>query len=204
MREFPQFKVRLKNFANAMAPCIYDPVTDKLCPIFRIGQIIETIEKDEKEREWMLKYGSVIKIQVDWNCNLDMNIEKCKPSYSFRKLSTNYHADKFSNGFNFRFVSHWKDEQGHRCRTLTKAFGLRFLITIGGESGKFDLLTLTMNIGSIFAIFGVAAIVCNIFSLYLCPEAKAFRQHIYERVDDRTFYTRRQGIDYGRNSSIHS
>jgi hypothetical protein len=50
----------------------------------------------------MLKLGGVIRIKIDWNCNLDKALNYCQPEYSFRRLDAKYKEESFSHGFNFR------------------------------------------------------------------------------------------------------
>ncbi|CAF1579734.1 unnamed protein product, partial [Didymodactylos carnosus] len=100
--EFPGFKVIRKNFHDNMSPCLYHDIHDKSCPIFRLSTIIESAETDQAERELMLKFGGVIKIKLNWDCNFDFNVKKCVPVYSFGRLDAKFKAENFSKGFNFR------------------------------------------------------------------------------------------------------
>ncbi|CAF3337708.1 unnamed protein product [Rotaria sp. Silwood2] len=100
-----------------------------MCPIFRVGTLIDIVEPDRDEQMQMLKYGSVIGLKIHWNCNLDKSLNLCKPEYSFRRLDKSYKEESFLSGFNFRFASHWK-YQNRSYRTLTRAFGLRFIISV--------------------------------------------------------------------------
>ncbi|CAF1436821.1 unnamed protein product [Didymodactylos carnosus] len=183
--EFPEFNVIRKNIPDNMQPCIFDENKDKTCPIFRLSQIIEAVESEADERDLMLKYGGVIKIKLDWDCNFDFDPKRCVPIYSFGRLDAKYKDEKFSKGFNFRFASHWK-RTSRSYRILTKAFGLRFIISVSGKGGRFDIITLTFNIGSIIGIFGLASILCDIVMLHLCRNAHLYKQHIFQRVDKTT------------------
>ncbi|CAF1209481.1 unnamed protein product [Didymodactylos carnosus] len=90
------------------------------------------------------------------------------------------------------FASYWKNlNESHR--TLTKSFGLRFIISVSGTGGKFDIITLTLNIGSIIGIFGLASVLSDIVVLHLCRNAHVYKQHIVERVDRNTI---RKDIQY--------
>jgi hypothetical protein len=50
----------------------------------------------------MLKYGGVIRVQIDWICNLDKPLDRCLPHYSFGRLDRPFKEQSFSQGFNFR------------------------------------------------------------------------------------------------------
>ena len=54
-------------------------------------------EKNASEHELMLRYGGVIRIKIEWDCNLDRNIKICKPEYSFARLDVSYHEKYDSN-----------------------------------------------------------------------------------------------------------
>jgi hypothetical protein len=103
--EFPRFKVIRKNIqqdANYLKSCNYDPVYHKICPIFRVGTILDMVEPDLTEQTLMLKFGGVIRVKIDWKCNLDWPLEKCLPEYTFGRLDAPFKEESFSQGFNFR------------------------------------------------------------------------------------------------------
>ncbi|CAF0858245.1 unnamed protein product [Adineta ricciae] len=183
--EFPRFKVIRKNIqfdANYLKSCKYDPVEHKICPILRVGTLLDIVERDPEEQNRMLKLGGVIRVKIDWNCNLDKPLNFCLPEYSFKRLDAAYNESKFSYGFNFRFASHWK-YQFRSYRTLTKAYGLRFIISVSGHAGKFDLITLTLNIGSLIGILGLATFICDIVALYVHRQSDVYRQQKFQDVD---------------------
>jgi hypothetical protein len=48
----------------------------------------------------MLRQGSIIEMVISWNCDLDLNVDKCLPVYSFVALEHNKNNVAF--GYNFR------------------------------------------------------------------------------------------------------
>lgn len=103
--EFPRFKVIRKNIdqnVTYLRKCVYDSNTNKICPIFRVGTILDIVEQDRDEQVKMLKSGGVIRVKIDWKCNLDRSINACQPEYSFGRLDTPSKNESFSPGFNFR------------------------------------------------------------------------------------------------------
>ncbi len=103
--EFPRFKVIRKNIqANAsyLKRCNFYPGVHDECPIFRVKDILDIVETDPSEQTRMLKSGGVIRVKIDWNCNLDKSLNACKPEYSFGRLDASYKEESFSHGFNFR------------------------------------------------------------------------------------------------------
>jgi len=161
--------------------CIYDPIKNTDCPIFRLDHIINEAEKDLEERRLMLRYGGVIRAKLDWNCNLDRTIKLCKPTYSFARLDTPFREETFSVGFNFRFATNWRYGKRY-LRMLKKAFGIRLIISVSGKAGKFDFITLTLNTGSIVGIFGLATFFCDIILLNLSKKSSVYKNLIVQRV----------------------
>ena len=179
--EFPMFNVKHKNMVENLRSCVFDPISNKDCPIFRLDYILSEAENDLEEQKLMLQYGGVIRVKVDWDCNLDRQLSLCKPKYSFARLDTRFREEKFSVGFNFRFASHWKLDDVY-SRALKKAFGLRLIISVSGRAGKFDFITLTLNTGSLVGIFGLATFLCDIILLNLSKKAPLYRDFVFQRV----------------------
>jgi hypothetical protein len=177
--EFPGFNIKHKNMVENLKACKFHPIENKDCPIFGLDYIIKEAEKDSYERELMLHHGGVIRVKLDWDCNLDRHIKLCKPKYSFARLDSR--NESFSIGFNFRFASHWKHDQTY-LRSLKKAYGLRLIISVSGKAGKFDFITLTLNTGSLVGIFGLATFFCDIVLLNLTKKATVYREHVFQRV----------------------
>jgi hypothetical protein len=197
--EFPAFNVKHRNMVDELKPCVFDSKQNKDCPIFGIDYIINQAEQDPIERDLMLRYGAVIRVKLDWDCNLDRKLNICKPEYSFARLDVPFRDKPFSVGFNFRYGSHWKyDDENYR--TLTKAYGLRLIISVSGKAGKFDLMTLTLNTGSLVGIFGLATFFCDIILLNLSRKAHIYRNHIFDIVH---LQTRPNSIQYPAKDSIH-
>jgi hypothetical protein len=100
--EFPRFKVIRKNIEqdpSYLKKCNYN-ATHKICPIFRVGTILHMVEEDRDEQTQMLTLGGIIRVKIDWKCNLDKPLDECLPEYSFRRLDAK--QEPFSQGFNFR------------------------------------------------------------------------------------------------------
>ncbi|CAF2271934.1 unnamed protein product [Rotaria magnacalcarata] len=95
---------------------------------------------------------------------------------------------EYEVGFNFRYASTWKHERD-QFRTLTKAYGLRFIIATSGKAGKFDFIRLSLNIGSLVGIFGLATFFCDIIILHLSKGAKLYRKHVFEMAHFRTRFS---------------
>jgi hypothetical protein len=178
--------------------CVYHPITDSDCPIFRLDHIINEAEKDLEERQLMLRHGAVIRAKLDWDCNLDRTIKLCKPTYSFARLDTPVREETFSVGFNFRFASNWRYGKKY-LRMLKKAFGIRLIISVSGKAGKFDFITLTLNTGSIVGIFGLATFFCDIILLHLSNNASIYKNFIIQHVQTSNNNVRSNMIEHNEN-----
>ncbi len=88
--------------ASYLKKCLYDRVHHPICPIFRVGTILDIVEQDKNETNKMLTLGGVIRVKIDWKCNLDKPLELCLPEYSFGRLDARFQDESFSQGFNFR------------------------------------------------------------------------------------------------------
>ncbi|CAF4923363.1 unnamed protein product, partial [Rotaria sp. Silwood1] len=182
--EFTRFRLSRTNILNEskyFQKCLYHPIYDKFCPIFRVGDLLDIVETDDDERYKMLVYGAVLRIKIDWKCNLDLGEDQCKPEYSFGRLDSRSHDEKFSFGFNFRYASHWNIENSS-YRILKKAFGLRLIVTVSGNAGRFDFLVLTLHIGSMIGILGLSTFVCDIVALYFSKQGYIYRRQKFQLV----------------------
>jgi hypothetical protein len=103
--EFPRFRVEKTNihgYVNYLKECNFHPIRDPLCPIFRVGDILDIVEHNRTEKYLMLKLGGVIRVKIHWNCNLDKPLKHCQPEYSFGRPYASFKEKSFLHGFNFR------------------------------------------------------------------------------------------------------
>ncbi|XP_062445804.1 P2X purinoceptor 7 isoform X2 [Rhea pennata] len=140
---FPKFNYTKQNIPpNFNTSCTFNKITSPLCPIFRLGDILEAANENFSE---VAVEGGIIGIEINWDCNLDKWFYHCSPKYGFRSL-TDKTTCKYP-GFNFRFARYYKLHNGEEQRTLIKVYGIRF-----------DIL-----------VFGTAAFVIDLYiSLYSC------------------------------------
>ena len=111
--------------------------------------------------------GGVISVDIKWDCNLDWDFAKfCLPKYNFVILD--------NSGWNFR---HGKYHEENR-RTLIKAYGLKFLLNVSGNAGKFDLTKTVIILVTGLGLMGLANILCD-FVLLNCSHE--FRKQVMEK-----------------------
>ena len=111
--------------------------------------------------------GAVISIEIKWDCDLDFDFMKnCLPQYSFHILD--------DTGWNFRHALYHEEDR----RTLIKAYGMKFLITISGNAGKFDMTKTVVITVTGLGLMGLANIMCD---LVLLKSSNRYREEIAEK-----------------------
>ncbi|XP_015223107.2 P2X purinoceptor 1 isoform X1 [Lepisosteus oculatus] len=187
---FPVFDVIRSNLveevdSSYLANCTYHKTKDPVCPIFRLGDIVEMSGFTFKE---LAQGGGAIGILIEWTCNLDWAERYCRPLYHFYGL---YGNGKVSKGYNFRYAKYYMEDKSEK-RTITKVFGIRFDIIVRSLARKFDIIPTLTTIGSGVGIFGVATVVCDLMLLYILPKRDFFKNMKFK-------YT----IDHGEGQTLH-
>ena len=77
----------------------------------------------------------------------------CVPEYKFHVLD--------DTGWNFRHALYHEQDR----RTLIKAYGMKFLITVSGNAGKFDITKTVVIIVTGLGLMGLTNIMCDIVLL---------------------------------------
>lgn len=179
---FPVFGVSRSNLvedvdSNYISSCLYHPLDAPLCPIFKLGDVIQL---SGLNFQTVAKVGGAIGIVVDWTCNFDVHVKHCKPEYTFHGL---YGSKEGSSvGYNFRFARHYMEDKIQK-RTLLKVFGIRFDIIVQSLARKFDIIPTFTAIGSGVGIFGVATVVCDLVLLYLLPKREFYKNMKFKYTD---------------------
>ncbi|KAM6340312.1 P2X purinoceptor 7-like [Alca torda] len=124
--KFPKLNYTTRNIpTNFNSSCTYNKTIFPLCPIFRLGDIVQ--EAKQKFSEMAVK-GGIIAIEIKWDCNLDSWFYDCSPKYGFYRLDD----EKIMPGFHFRYAKYYKLPQGEEQRTLYEVYGIRFDIIVFG------------------------------------------------------------------------
>ncbi len=61
-------------------------------------------------------------------------------------------------------------------RILVKAYGLRFIINVTGNAGKFNIVPLLISVGSGIGLLSVATIVVDCFLLNLAKKRNLYKE----------------------------
>lgn len=65
-------------------------------------------------------------------------------------------------------------------RQLSKVYGLRFVITVTGEAGRFSVLPLLVRLGSGLGLLSLATIITDLFLLNLTGKKKLLYRRLKE------------------------
>lgn len=182
--EFIKFNIKQRNIFKNMTNdyisyCRYDEIKEPLCPVFNLEYILAKVEPDKFERYQMLFKGSVIEININWDCNLDFR-SICYPKYSFKRFDLKFKEASASSGFNFRYSNKFR-VNGTDHRIMYKAYGLRFYINVFGKAGKFDIIPLMIKIGAGLGLMSVTFVIADCVMLY-CPCASRKERKYYKRI----------------------
>ncbi|KAF7657438.1 hypothetical protein LDENG_00027150 [Lucifuga dentata] len=183
---FPLFNVTRGNFpsmmtSNEIKKCNYHPENSPFCPIFRVGDVLNYTGQNVAD---IAAKGGEIGINIEWKCNLDMNIDKCVPRYSFTRLDAPFAKNAVSEGYNFRFAKYYKTENGTEYRTLHKAYAIRFDVMVTGNAGKFDTIPTLINLVAAFTSIGLGTVLCDIILLNFLKGADQYKAKKFEEVSE--------------------
>uniref|UniRef100_A0A8C5HHM0 P2X purinoceptor n=1 Tax=Gouania willdenowi TaxID=441366 RepID=A0A8C5HHM0_GOUWI len=181
---FPLFNVTRGNFPSTMnssqiKKCNYDPVQSPFCPIFRVGDVLKYTGQTVGD---IAEKGGEIGINIQWICNLDVDVENCVPNYAFTRLDAPFAKNYVSKGYNFRFAKYFKTVNGTEFRTLHKAFAIRFDVMVTGKAGKFDTIPTLINLVAAFTSIGLGTVLCDIILLNFLKGADQYKAKKFEEV----------------------
>ncbi|KAM7034424.1 P2X purinoceptor 6 isoform 3-T3 [Acridotheres tristis] len=144
--------------------CTYDPVFNPSCPVFRVRDMVEAAGKNFGD---LALLGGIIRVLIEWNCDLDHPAAQCQPQYSFRLQDTMYN---FS--VSHRTASYYWGSQRQLYRNLLKLYGIRFDLSVHGQSflsraGENGLSHLKKNLlvmsrGGRFSSLKAGAVKCSV------------------------------------------
>ncbi|XP_070692384.1 P2X purinoceptor 3a [Pempheris klunzingeri] len=183
---FPLFDITRGNFPSTMkaeeiARCTYHPETNPFCPIFRVGDVLNYTGQSVAS---LAEKGGEIGINIEWKCNLDLDIEYCIPKYSFTRLDAPFAKNTITKGYNFRFAKYYKTENGTDFRTLHKAYAIRFDVMVTGNAGKFNTIPTLINLVAAFTSVGLGTVLCDVILLNFLKGADQYKAKKFEEVSE--------------------
>ncbi|XP_061542505.1 P2X purinoceptor 3a [Phycodurus eques] len=183
---FPLFNITRGNFPSNMTSeeikkCKYNTETNPFCPIFQVGDILKYTGQNVAG---LAKKGGEIGINIEWKCNLDLDIEYCVPKYAFTRLDAPFAKNAVSQGFNFRFAKYFKTQNGTEYRALHKAFAIRFDVLVTGKAGKFNTIPTLINLVAAFTSIGLGTVLCDLILLNFLKGAEQYKAKKFEEVSE--------------------
>ena len=128
----------------------------------------------------MATRGAVISIEIKWECDLDFDfMEHCLPQYAFDILD--------NTGWNFRHAFYHEEDR----RTLVKAYGMKFLITVTGTASKFDITKTVVIVVTGLGLMGLANIMCD---LVLLKSSHQYRDQIAQKKFETIVMQEEKGV----------
>eukprot|EP01062_Namystynia_karyoxenos_P025344 TRINITY_DN1995_c0_g1_i1.p1 TRINITY_DN1995_c0_g1~~TRINITY_DN1995_c0_g1_i1.p1 ORF type:complete len:377 (+),score=119.04 TRINITY_DN1995_c0_g1_i1:113-1243(+) len=127
--------------------------------------------------------GAVLRLRYTYNCDCDRSISRCSPSIDFFRVDNP--ANAVSSGYNFREVV-YSGDPGHVTtqRLLRKKAGVVIQVTLVGQGGKFDIVSLLTRIGSGLALLGIASILADMCILYIHRAREYYTNKKFFVVED--------------------
>lgn len=120
--------------------------------------------------------GGVVLANAIFDCdaNQDLNVDNCQPDWEFSRIDE-------GAGFNFRTVFYNSTLQGERL--LKKLYGVRTVIVITGQAGKYDTVALLIALGSGLGLLGLASAIADFLLQNCWPKREKFLHDKYTEVD---------------------
>jgi ATP P2X receptor len=128
---FIRVNVKFPRFAGVQS---FDNVPkDGSIPLVKLKDIVGKFDED------LRRYGGAVAAVVDWDCNLDLSYDDCKPKETQFIRIDDQDASSSSRGYNFRHAQYYR-ENGELTRDLYKLYGVRMLVLVSGRAGKFNFV----------------------------------------------------------------
>lgn len=69
---------------------------------------------------------------------------------------------------------------------MYKAYGLRFIIVVTGQAGKFDIIPLLLTVGSGLGLLSISSLIADFYMSTFAKNRKLFKKAtLYEIKDDK-------------------
>jgi P2X purinoceptor 4 len=138
------------------------------------------------------------RLDINFDCNLDLGVEKCAPETPFELHRVDSPLNTLSKGYNVRWISarnvgepadrdgvtFYKHGANKDVRLLVKGYGPRIRLSINGNGRRFDVLTLSTTLGAGVAFLGIASLIVNGFMLYASSDKKRYEEWLFSEYQD--------------------
>ncbi|KAH6933027.1 hypothetical protein HPB50_011570 [Hyalomma asiaticum] len=166
--------------ASYLRSCVHEDMKSPLCPIFRVGDMVEQAGADFDS---IARKGGVIQIMITWNCDLDYDPRHCLPEYSFLRLDDP--DARVAQGFNFRSRITYAKYYSDTTRSLVKAYGINFVVLVRGEAGRTSVIPIAVTLGSGLGLLVVATVLCDFVVIHFDKRKKLYRAKKFKFVSKK-------------------
>jgi len=179
--QFKRFDVLLTNTINQNTS---DHSLTTGYNLFTVADILRLAETDILS---IAAKGAIILCTISYDCNLDIGLKYCEDHPRFSFLRIDDVKGTVSPGYNFRTTEYqyntgFPNTNSSVERIVNKRMGLRILFVLEAQAGKFDLSTLTITLGSGFALLGLATIGTDYFMTYCIKDHETYYKRKGEYV----------------------
>lgn len=144
------------------------------------------------------------RVDVEFDCNLDLGIEACAPKTPYTLKQVMY-PNTLSKGYNMRWISATNVGEpraqagvvfanetafgsGKDVRLVVKGYGPRIRFSVTGSGRKFDWLVLSTTIGAGVAFLGIATVIVNSVAMYCSgPRSKQYADWLFTEFHDTPY-----------------
>ena len=133
--------------------------------------------------------GAIIKVNDDWNCDLDRSENACHHELRVRRLD-------FGDGYNYWIKIN--DDGEHK--KIEKRYGIKLVFATNAVAGKFSFWRLFVAIGAAFAYVGLIRLTTDLILMY-CPAEHL--KYYNEKYDHLWFDEDQKKWVLGKNQMFH-
>lgn len=114
-RKFDVLRKNIFGFLNRkeLRKCKYEKIKSPFCPIFRLGDIVRYCGDNFTQVAFK---GAIYGISINWDCDLDYDLDECVPKYEFRRMDDP--NAPISPGYNFRYSNYFISRNKHSLKYL--------------------------------------------------------------------------------------
>ena len=151
--------------------------------------IKDILHEADTEYESINSTGAILLMKAKYDCDFNTQ-DTCTPDWEFSRLDKTSTAKQFSEGFSY----YQKVEINETVRVIHKRYGLKLEMTVSGQGGRFDLVQLTIALGSGIGLLSVASLVTDFILQNIC-KSKRYLAHKYDNIVAGRVSTKRGDYD---------
>lgn len=152
--QFPEFGITLTSGK--------DPIPG--LSLFELYDMVTDACQGPCDFEQMRQRGAVILAKAEFDCKAS-DTDACKPTWEFSRIDE-------GDGFNFRTASYINTDETKR--DMKKLYGIRVVVAIYGQAGRFSIVALLVALGAGLGLLGLASLVADFLLQHCWPKREKF------------------------------